>query len=109
MVRLARLVASGVAASAGFGVDEVEDVRIGVAELCAALIEAGGPGPLHLVFARDGTGIEISGTAPADTGQVDPRRLGLSREILSRVVDDHTLAFDRGQVAFWIRKGGRVG
>ena len=38
-VRLARLVAAGVAADAGLSIDDTEDLRIAVSELVALLIE----------------------------------------------------------------------
>ena len=40
-IRVARLVASGLGATAGLDVDAVDDLRIAVDELCAALFEVG--------------------------------------------------------------------
>lgn len=39
-IRLARLVASGLAAQVNFTLDDIEDLRIAVDELCSALVEA---------------------------------------------------------------------
>ncbi len=92
-LRLARLVAAGVAAPAGLGVDDVDDLRIGVDELCATLVEAGsGEGPLTLTFRFDDGVVEVTGRTPArPTLDLDPRRLSLSKEILAVVADEHEL------------------
>ena len=50
-MRLARLMASGVASTCGLPLEEVEDFRIAVDELCAALIEVGDGEQVRLVFA----------------------------------------------------------
>ena len=42
-IRLARLVASGLAAQVNFNLDDIEDLRIAVDELCSALVEAAVP------------------------------------------------------------------
>ena len=49
-MRLARLMASGVASTCGLPLEEVEDFRIAVDELCSTLIEMGDGQPIRLAF-----------------------------------------------------------
>jgi anti-sigma regulatory factor (Ser/Thr protein kinase) len=90
LVRLARLVASGVAAAAGFDVEEVEDLRIAVDELCGALVEGGDGSPIELRFDLGDEQVDVEGTTPAaPDAQLDEQRIALSRQILEVVVDSH--------------------
>lgn len=93
LVRIARLVASGVATTAGFDLDELEDLRIAVDEVCATLLEGGTGAPFSLCFRMTSDGVEVTGTttAGADT-QLDTERFALSRQILRAVVDEHTVS-----------------
>ena len=52
LLRLVRLVASGLASTAGFDVDELDDLRIAVDEAVAALLEGGDGTRLPLRFER---------------------------------------------------------
>jgi serine/threonine-protein kinase RsbW len=108
LVRLARLLTSGVAASAGFDVEEVEDLRIAVDEVCASLIERGGAAPLQLRFVPgDGSVlIEIArgGTAPTATSAAAGERARLSEQILAVVVDDLQRDVVDGVVQYRLRK-----
>lgn len=64
-LRLARLVVAGVAADAGFTVDEVEDLRVAVDEACAAVMATGAtPGHVHVAVdvAEDGGGRRVEVT-----------------------------------------------
>jgi serine/threonine-protein kinase RsbW len=105
LVRVARLVASGVATTAGFDVEEVEDLRIAVDELCTALVEGGDGGALLLGFDLGEGEVTILGTTTA-TGiaAFEPERLALSRQILGVVVDDHELHTDHGQISVRLHK-----
>src|ERR671911_1198958 len=80
-MRLARLMASGVATSCGLPLEEVEDFRIAVDELCATLIELGNGDPVRLAFELTEDALVVVGTTAASTGQVlDDDRLSLSRQ-----------------------------
>ncbi|HEV2952614.1 MAG TPA: anti-sigma factor, partial [Candidatus Dormibacteraeota bacterium] len=57
---LARLTAATVASRAGFDVEEIEDLRLAVDELCISLVNEGGGGRLELEFIRDAGLIEVS-------------------------------------------------
>jgi serine/threonine-protein kinase RsbW len=105
LVRLARLVASGVAASAGFDVEQIEDLRVAVDEGCTALIEGGDGSPLLLSFEVDEDGLEIVGsTNSAGVAGFEPDRLTLSDQILHVVVDEHELVADHGRAGFRLLK-----
>jgi serine/threonine-protein kinase RsbW len=91
-MRVARLVASGVATAAGFDFEQLEDLRIAVDELCAALVEGGDGSNLTLRFDLDDLGVEVNGSTWVDgTVELDPERYSLSRQILAVVVDEFTI------------------
>ena len=91
-LRLARLMAAGVAVPAGLGIDDVDDLRIAVDELCTTLLEVGGDGPLTLTFAYDEGQVTVSGRVTAQHRlDIDDRRQLLSKEILAVVADEHEL------------------
>lgn len=104
LVRVARLVASGIATAAGFDVDEVEDLRIAVDELCAALIEGGDGESMLVGFELHEAGVSVVGTTPAGAGAFEDERLVLSHQILDVVVDEHTISADHGQVSVRLLK-----
>jgi serine/threonine-protein kinase RsbW len=105
LVRIARLVASGVATAAGFDVDEVEDLRIAVDELCTALVEGGDGSELLLGFdLGDGEVTVVGSTNAVGVAAFEPDRLALSRQILAVVADDHDLSADHGQISVRLHK-----
>jgi hypothetical protein len=89
-VRLARILAAGVAA-------DTEDLRIAVSELVALLVD-GLDDPslsIEVAFIRDVGEVVIEGNRPAVAGRPDVADVDdLALEILRVVVDDHT--FDAG-------------
>jgi serine/threonine-protein kinase RsbW len=110
LVRLARLVASGVASGASFDIEEIEDLRIAVDEGCIALIEAGDGSRLELEFVLDGPSIEVRGTTAASSqAMLDTERLSLSTQILKVVTDEHDLTVREGRATFRLRKESRAG
>lgn len=105
LVRVARLVASGVATAAGFDVDEVEDLRIAVDEVCTALVEGGDGSPLLLGFdLGDGEVTVVGSTKASGAVEFEPDRLALSRQILAVVADEHDIAAIRGQISVRVNK-----
>ena len=112
-MRLARLMASGVASTCGLPLEEVEDFRITVDELCSTLIEMGDGQPIRLAFDLHADELVVLGrTVAGDEGAIDDERLALSSQILEVVADGHDLSALDGQVEFSARKvvrGGGVG
>jgi serine/threonine-protein kinase RsbW len=104
-MRLARLMASGVASTCGLPLEEVEDFRIAVDELCSTLIEMGDGEAIRLAFEIRADvlvveGRTLAGRAPAP----DDERLALSSQILDVVADGHELSHLDGRVEFSARK-----
>ena len=112
-MRLARLMASGVATTSGLPLDEVEDFRIAVDELCATLIEMGDEAPISLVFELSPDAVVVHArTTTTRADAIDGERLTLSQQILDVVTDGHDLSHSDGEVALTARKlvrGGGVG
>jgi anti-sigma regulatory factor (Ser/Thr protein kinase) len=97
-VRIARLVAAGVATDAGLSIDDAEDLRIAVSELVALLIE-GTDDPTctaEITYRRSPGQVEVggeinlasSGPPGASAGAEAPTD-DLALEILRVVVDEH--------------------
>jgi len=105
LVRLARLVASGVATAAGMDVEEVEDLRIAVDELCAALVEGGDGSALALRFDLRDREVDVDGsTGSAGIDRLDEQRIALSRQILEVVVDSHEVVAEDGTLRVRLHK-----
>ena len=108
LVVLARLAAATVGSRAGFDVEEVEDLRLAVDELCVSLVGKGAGGRLSLRFVRDDHEVEVScihrrdGPATVDGTGVDLE--DLSATILDALVDEHGRDVQDGQPRMWLRK-----
>jgi hypothetical protein len=105
-IRVARLVASGLGATAGLDVDGVDDLRIAVDELCAALFEVGdATRSVELTFAVRPGEVEVNGRASTvPSAEFDADRLVLSRQILDVACDAYSLTLDDGVAVFSVRK-----
>jgi serine/threonine-protein kinase RsbW len=109
LVVLARLTAATVASRANFDVEEIEDLRLAVDELCVTVVQGGGDGRLDLQFTRDDDQIEVSCSyqAVSDTdvaGFAEKSLDGLSTRILDALVDEHGEDSQDGQRRAWLRK-----
>ena len=89
---LLRLVAAAVTADAGFSVDEIDDVRLGLSEVFALLAESNKRGSLLATFHVDGRRLEIRLRPDPDTVGIEPDELALA--ILRSVVDRFELGGD---------------
>lgn len=109
-VRLARLVAAGVAADAGLSIDDTEDLRIAVSELVALLIEGApanapdvvvayrrSPGEVHV------TGESVVGPSPHAVVDDD-----LAFGIVEVMVDSHEFSVDGDTRRFQLVKRART-
>jgi anti-sigma regulatory factor (Ser/Thr protein kinase) len=100
-MRLARLLASGVATTCGLPLEEVEDFRVVVDEVCATLIEAGGGQPIRLTFRIRGELLCVDGTTrERPEAGPDEDRLALSHQILDVVTESHEYIRGNGEVVF---------
>lgn len=94
-VRLVRLAAADLGSRCGFSYDEVDDLRIGVDELCHAVIDgdagAAGPASLTLRCSLTADAVVIEAACP-NRGR--PALNDLSGAIVAAVVDEHELHGD---------------
>ena len=101
-VRVARLVAGDMAERAGFSVDELDDVRLAVDELCAILI--GADAPLELRMQAVGGELVIQGNT-AGPAPVVPSEL--SETLLRALVDSCTFDTSEHETSVMLRKQAR--
>jgi serine/threonine-protein kinase RsbW len=91
-LRVARVTASGLATRIGFSLDEVDDLRLALDELCYALIGKGdGGGELELRYTLDDSSLQIHGSAHAPIATDDLTLGDFSRQILTALVDEHNV------------------
>ncbi len=111
---LARLTAATVASRAHFGVEEIEDLRLAVDELCLTVLRGDTTGRLALCFERPAEDtIEISCTyirhADASSGAAgsligEEDEASLSLRILEALVDEHGHDLEGENPRAWLRK-----
>ena len=107
-VRLVRLAAADIGARAGFGLDEIDDLRMAVDELCFALTGLEGrDGELEVRFSLAGPEVVVDGTgrftsATAST-ELNPHTV-IRDQILGSVLDQHALDVDAEPPRFHGRK-----
>jgi hypothetical protein len=94
-VRLVRLAAADIGARAGFGLDEIDDLRMAVDELCFALTGLEGrDGELELHFSLDGPEVLVEGvgrfSTPGAPPELNPHAV-IRDQILGAVLDEHAL------------------
>jgi hypothetical protein len=107
LVRLVRLVVSGIASITPMGLEEVEDCRAAVDEMCSTLLEVGQRDALvHLELSTDGTTVEVAGEMAVDPDHVvDEVRRELSEMILSAVTHRHEVDLSGAQGTFRFERG----
>jgi serine/threonine-protein kinase RsbW len=104
-MRVVRLVASGLGATVGFDVEAVDDFRIAVDELCAAMLEVSNGSSLDLSFEVRDDGIEVNGQTRTDpTARLNTERFALSEQILRVAADRYTVNVDGGTARFTVYK-----
>jgi serine/threonine-protein kinase RsbW len=108
LVVLARLTAATVASRADFDIEEVEDLRLAVDELCVSMIQGADEGRLGLQFSRDEGEIKVScrflGTLSPAPDHSDDSLNGLSGRILDALVDEHGESMEDGERRAWLLK-----
>jgi serine/threonine-protein kinase RsbW len=106
---LARLTAAAVASRSGFDIEEIEDLRLAVDELCVSVVGEGRAGRLHLEFVLDPSVVEVLCTLKQNPGEDlrasgGPDGDGLSARILDALVDEHGRDSRGGHQRAWLRK-----
>src|SRR5947208_12349592 len=97
-LRLARVTASGLASRMGFTVDEVEDLRLAIDELCFALTGSSPPdGVVELRYTIDDGALRVEGVGRFKAAASLPLTLtDFSERILDALVDEHELTAMEG-------------
>jgi hypothetical protein len=103
-LRLARLAAADAGSRAGLTYDEIEDLRIGVDELCHSVMRADGTGAVTLVFRLLDDGLAVEGVGPPVEPGGESKPSELSRTIVAAVVDEHELERDGDALRFRLFK-----
>lgn len=105
-VQTVRLVAAGLASRLRFTIDEIEDLKIGVDELCAYLTGPHGrPGVLKIRFEVGDDYIAVAGSAELDEpGGLRTSLTQLSQQILDTVANEARLEVTDGRPRFFLKK-----
>ncbi|MGH9078298.1 MAG: ATP-binding protein [Acidimicrobiales bacterium] len=97
-LRLARVTAAGLASRLDFTVDQVEDLRLAIDELCFTLTgDQGRPGgtvELRYTLGEDFLAVEGTGRFDPGTRTAPAERSELSELILAALVDEHEISGD---------------
>lgn len=102
---MARLAASGLASIGGFDLDEIEDVRIGIDELCTAIVAVAPGAPIGVNLRLEGRAIEVEASADAPDGITEVLRANpLTDQLLNVVTDDHGWSWSQGRLTARLRK-----
>ncbi len=119
LIVLARLVTSAISARAGFDIEELEDLRLAVGEVCLLTLQGSDArhGDLCLELTVFGDAIEVVCTlerakAAADVLGPEVEEISLlSERILDALVDEHGRETHDGSIRAWLRKrrGGHAG
>ncbi len=93
-LRISRIMAAGVASRVGFTLDEVEDLRIAIDEVCFSLVGARGrTGTITIRYLLDADQLAVEGMGHFSDGlSNEPTVSALSRQILAAVVDECELS-----------------
>ena len=104
-LRLARITAAGLASRLGFTLDQVEDLRLAIDELCFGLTGPHGrDGVVTLSYIVRDDALEVRGEGQFPASQTPTVALELSELILNALVDEHELTTDNGRPRFRLVK-----
>jgi hypothetical protein len=110
LLSLPRMTAAAIASQGGFDVEDVEDVRLAIEELCLAAFEGRGPGRLYLHLGFRGSTLEVECTfEPEGDSAATPEPRGelatqLTEQLLSALTDSHGIDVVAGRPRAWFHK-----
>lgn len=108
LIGLARFAAATIASRADFDIEEIEDLRLAVDELCVAILDGATDGRLELRFVREGDEVEVGCVFVPGPGRAEvtaaPPRHELSDRIVEALVDEHGKDSQGGRARAWLRK-----
>jgi len=86
---MTRILAAGVASRVGFTLDEVDDLRIAIDELCFSLVgPSGREGTVTMRYRMLSDGLVVEGEGHFSDGGHEPLLSPLSMQILGAVTDE---------------------
>lgn len=103
-LRVVRMVAATVAADAGFDIDAVDDVRMAVDELCAAILESRPSSPIRMRLRVDGDGLVARADAPQPDTAARAVVDRLRAAVLGATADSYRLTQLDGHSVGWLVK-----
>ncbi len=98
MARVVRLAASSLAAMTSMDLDEVEDVKIVVSEVMAALIEHGDGPDITIRFEVGVDRLAVAGFTAATSFEVASSELALSATVMAAIAAEHAIQHADGQL-----------
>ena len=95
LVRVARLVATGLANELGFGVDRLDDVRLAVGEACGFAVQIGAT-EITLTYALDerSLGVTIEAVLDHEVAEPDAEYAALVGQVLAVACSEHHIDRD---------------
>lgn len=103
--RVVRMAAATLAAAAGFGVDDVEDVRMAAEEgfvyACAT-----GQASVDMTFSREGEGLSMFFSLGEDIDALDDESLDLVEALLDAICEDFGINEEGDALVLELRAGG---
>jgi serine/threonine-protein kinase RsbW len=112
---MARMTASAVASRCDFAVEDIDDLRLAIDEMCAVCMEdANEKSRIDLSYTWDGTCVDVHcSVAPVDEragpafglDTLETERSALARVILAALVDEYGIGnVEQGTLHAWLRK-----
>jgi serine/threonine-protein kinase RsbW len=103
-LRLARLTAAGLAGDLGCSVEAIDDLRIAVDELCAAVIDGMAPdGELELIYREQESALVVEGRCRSRSSEA-PELHSVARELLNMLADEYSIGAIGGHRTFRLLK-----
>jgi serine/threonine-protein kinase RsbW len=105
---LARITAATMASRADFDIEEIEDLRLAVDELCLSVVGAARSGTVRLEFSVDEATIsitcELDRDGEPDDGDAPGEPDDLSIRLIEALVDEHGRDAEHGRRRAWLSK-----
>ncbi len=108
-IRLARVTASGLATRLGFGIDDIEDLRLAVDEACFCVMGTGiAHHELALIYKIDEKSLSVDGKVTSENAIEPPPTHEMTHLILDALVDEHTIEHHGNEAVFHFRKAAHA-
>lgn len=109
LLSIPRMTTAAVAAQAGFDIEEVEDLRLAIEELCISLSGGQLQGRFHLRLEVAQNSLNVRCTfQPAEPPPQGELASELSRHLLDALVDEHGFDQTPSSRSGWLRKAHRL-